>query len=500
MKSLWLSTSSPPQHATLGGDLSAEVIVLGGGIAGLTTAYLLQRRGLKVALLEARQIARGVTGNTTAKVTSNHTLTYRRLSQRHGLEIARKYGQANQAAVDLIRKLVKEHNIECNLTDASAFTISRDEQHADEIAKEIEVAGKIGLPARSAHVNELPFKVHAAMEFTGQFHFHPVKYLAGLCELFLAAGGRVFEHSPAVVVEHGATVTVQTAQGTARATNVVVATHQPCSLDGWYFARMRQKRSFAIALRLEGSVPRGMYISVGGEFVTMRPTIENGSELLIFGGESHQPGQEPYTVQRLAQLEQRARKLFPVAEVRYRWATHDNVTGDGLPFIGQMRRQNRNVFVATGFAGWGMSNGTASGMILADLVTGEANPHAEAFDPLRGQMQSRVSGLVRDMVVGSRALLGAFRSTDKPKSVEQLAPGGGAIFSDGLDRIAVHRDDEGALYSVGAVCTHLQCIVRWNNAERTWDCPCHGSRFDVDGGVLHGPAVEPLACVEPPAE
>lgn len=497
MTSLWIATAPhSPRHERLAGDVTADAVVLGAGIAGLTTAYLLQRRGVDTVVLEAREVARGVTGHTTAKVTSLHELTYRDLDRRHGRETARHYGAANQAAVEFVRQLVSEHGIECDLTDASAFTVSRDAGHADDVAEEVEVARSIGLPARAAKVDELPFDVHAAVEFAGQFHFHPLAYLTELSRLFVEAGGRVFERSAALAVEESRPSVVRTSEGRVTADHVVVATHQPFMLDGWYFARLRQKRSFAMALEVDGVVPRGMHISVGGEFVTLRPAVVDGTELLIFGGEKHSPGQEPDTRARLRRLEERARSMFRVRSVRHWWATHDNVTGDGLPFIGRLKSRHEHVYVATGFAGWGMSNGTASAMILADLVTGTANPHASVFDPQRTQVGATLKGCVRDIVDTSRTLLGGFDADDAPDDIERISRGGGAIVSHGTERLAVHRDDDGDVHAVDAVCTHLQCTVRWNDAERSWDCACHGSRFDVDGEVLHGPATRPLPRVD----
>jgi nitrite reductase/ring-hydroxylating ferredoxin subunit len=255
-----------------------------------------------------------------------------------------------------------------------------------------------------------------------------------------------------------------------------------------------------MALRLNGPVPRGMYISASRSFISCRPAKLDGRDVLIFGGEPHAPGQEPESAERLARLERRARALFDVEEVLHRWSTHDNVTMDRLPYVGRLHRAHPNVWVATGFAGWGMTNGTAAGMILADLIGGRFNAWARAYDPLRPQTGARVCGLIRDVVVGTRDLLGAW-STNGASDASAIPRGGSAIVRRGVDRVAVHRDERGALHAVSAVCTHEQCIVRWNDAERSWDCPCHGSRFDVDGEVLHGPAVralEPVRLVEEP--
>jgi Rieske Fe-S protein len=276
----------------------------------------------------------------------------------------------------------------------------------------------------------------------------------------------------------------------------VLATHQPFPVQGFYFARMTLKRSYAVALRLDGPVPKGMYISTDANFRSMRPQPVAGGELLILGGEPHKPGQGGDTVAMVRRIEAWARERFPVRSLEYRWATQDNVTPDRLPYVGRLAPGTKHVFVATGFGGWGMTNGTAAGMLLADLVLGRENPWRELFDPTRGFVSSSVVGLARDALVGVKDLMGGYGPKVAVKELRSVPRGEGRVVDRGLEKVAAYRDDGGTLHCVSAVCTHLQCVVRWNGADRSWDCPCHGSRFDVEGRVVQGPALTDLPRVD----
>jgi nitrite reductase/ring-hydroxylating ferredoxin subunit len=277
---------------------------------------------------------------------------------------------------------------------------------------------------------------------------------------------------------------------------VIVATHQPFGLKGLYFSRMTLKRSYALALDVEGPLPPGLYISADANFHSLRPQPTANGERLIVGGEPHRPGQAGDTAALVTRLEAWARERFRVRSVEYRWATQDNVTSDGLPYVGPIVPGARRVFVATGFGGWGMTNATAGALLLADLVRGRANPWQEIYDPGRGFVRSTVAGLARDAVVGVKDLVGGYGPDVFAAGASAVPRGEGRLVDHGTEKVAVFCDDEGTLHAVSAVCTHLQCLVRWNAADRSWDCPCHGSRFAVTGEVLQGPALAALPPVE----
>jgi Rieske Fe-S protein len=271
---------------------------------------------------------------------------------------------------------------------------------------------------------------------------------------------------------------------------VSLATHQPFPLDGRYYARMSLKRSYVLGMFLRGPVPKGMYIAAEPAFHSMRRQPMGDRDLLFVGGEPHAPGQAGDTRALVKRLESWARERFDVQSIEYRWATHDNVTEDGLPYVGRLTSDAKRVYVATGFSGWGMTNGTAAGILLADMVLERKNPWQSLYDPSRTGLVAMAAAVAKDAVKEAKDVL-----EDDPAAVHhggQLAPGEARVESWGFDKYASYRDPSGRLFTVSAVCTHLGCVVRWNPAETSWDCPCHGSRFDLEGRVLHGPATRPL--------
>jgi glycine/D-amino acid oxidase-like deaminating enzyme/nitrite reductase/ring-hydroxylating ferredoxin subunit len=494
-ESIWIATTPSTDHPALEGDRSVDVAVVGGGIAGFTSAYLLKRAGLRVAVVEARRIVEGATGNTTAKVTSQHNLVYEDLIRRHGESAARTYGEANQTALAWMRRFVTENAVECDWTPADAFVYSEHAKDRGRMEREAASATRLGLPADLELPKDLPFPVAAAVRFRDQARFHPRKYVLALATAVHGGGSEVFERSPATAIEEGRPCRVRTERGTVSAEHVIVATHQPFPLRGLFFARMWLKRSYALAVRLRGAVPQHMYISVDSDFRSMRAQPYEGGECLVVGGGPHRPGQAVGDTSKLVRgVEEWARKRLDVESIEYRWATQDNVTPDRLPYVGRLGRRSR-VYVATGFGGWGMTNGTVAGLLLSDLVRDVENAWERVYDPSRAAMSSTVSGLARDAAVGVRDLTGRYDREDRVDDVATIAPGEARIVQKGVEPVAAYRDEAGALHAVSAVCTHLQCIVRWNDAERSWDCPCHGSRFDFEGRVVQGPAVADLSRV-----
>ena len=481
--SLWLATTPATSYPPLEGDREYDVVVVGGGIVGVTTALLLKEGGARVALVEARRIVAGTTGNTTAKLTSLHGLKYRRLVKRHGEAKARLYLEANEAAIAHVRRRVADRGIACDLVTADAFTYTEDEALVPEVEDEARTLEKLGVEADVTTDTGLPFPVRAAVRRREQAHFHPRKYLLELARAIGGGGCDVFEETPCLTAKEGR---VETERGALRAKHVVLATHQPFPLDGRYYARMSFKRSHALAVRVRGAAPRGMYIAAESDFHSMRPQ----AEFLIVGGEPHLVGQGGDTRARVKRLEAWARERFDVESIAHRWATHDGVTEDELPYVGRLAGDSKDVWTATGFGGWGMTNGTAAALLLSDLVLGRENPWKDLYDPSRTGAVAMVAAVAKDAVHEAKDVLAVDPATTDHGG--NLAPGEARVESWGFDKYASYRDPSGRLFTVSAVCTHLGCIVRWNPAETSWDCPCHGSRFDPTGRVLHGPATRPL--------
>jgi glycine/D-amino acid oxidase-like deaminating enzyme/nitrite reductase/ring-hydroxylating ferredoxin subunit len=481
--SVWLDT---PQavRPRLERDLTADVCVVGAGIVGITTALLLHEAGLRVVVLEAGQVGHGVTGHTTAKVSSQHGLVYGDLRARHGLEAARAYGAFNEAALGWMADRIAADGIDCDFRRRPAYAYAVHDRAA--VEREAEAAVAAGLPAVLAEPDEvpLPYPVAGAVRFAHQAEFHPQRYLLALA----ARLPEVYERTSAVQVGEA----VLTAGGRVVAEHTIVATHIPFPDRSLGWARLTPTRSYAILCSIAGAPPEGMFISADGPTRSVRAVPVGGEEGLLVGGESHHVGEGGDTEAHYAALEAFAREHWDVQGVDHRWSSQDNVSADGLPLVGPMTPWEPRVLMATGFAKWGMTNGTGAAHLLADLVLGREHPQAGLLDPNRLNLRAAAGTLV-----GENARTGAHFLADRVRHpgrrpLEDLAPGEGDIVRHDGERVAGYRHADGTLVAVSPACSHLGCSVVFNRAETSWDCPCHGSRFAVDGSVLQGPAVHRL--------
>ena len=493
-RSYWSKSASGTAYPALETDRSCDVAVLGGGIVGVTAALELAKAGAEVVLLEARRVGSGASGYNTGKVSSLNGLIYQQLLKRFGTATASDYGLANEAGLGWVAANVERFGIDCDFRRKPNFTYTESEHGRETIVAESEALRAAGQRAELVEeVDELPFSVTVAVRLADQAEFHPLRYLHGIAAAAAEAGCGIFEHSRVVRVAEGDPCRIETEGGsTLTADRVLVATHLPILDRGLYFARTHPERSYVVAARLNGAVPQGMYLSDESPSHSLRalPTAEG--ELLMVGGESHKTGQSDAR-ERYAALEEWTRERFDVASIEHRWATQDYIPVDKLPFVGPLWPRGERLLTATGLQKWGLAMGTAAGVALTDRALGRASVAwadsfpTSRFDPRHGA----VSFLKENADDGARFFFG--RLTGRRRSAPDLAPGEGAVVGEGLGQQAAYRDDDGELHRLSARCTHLGCIVSFNAAERTWDCPCHGSRFDArDGGVLEGPAVHPL--------
>jgi glycine/D-amino acid oxidase-like deaminating enzyme/nitrite reductase/ring-hydroxylating ferredoxin subunit len=494
-ESYWIASTPGTDYAPAPDELTVDVAVLGGGIAGLNAAAALKARGRTVAVIEAARILEGVTGNTTAKVTASHGLLYGHLVDTFGEERARLYAEAQQAAIEHIARTAEERTIDCDLVRTDSFLYSEDPEETERLQAEVEAARSVGLPVTYAKDTPLPYDVAGAIRYADQARFHPRKYLLALAQSIPGDGSVILEQTRALDVDEDDPCVVTTDRGVVRARDVVVATHIPFLDRGLYFARQFPMRDYVVAARLpEAKAFDGMFLSTEQPTHSVRVTEDGDGLLLIVGGEGHTTGRADDTAERYERLEQWTRERFGVTEFTHRWSTQDYTSTDRVPFIGQFRMGARHLWVATAFGAWGMTNGVVSGLLLADLVTGVENEWAPVFDPRRVTPSvTKLKTFVKENAAVAKELVGGYLGPGDVDSVDELEPGEAAVIRTGVTKVAAYRDGDGTVHAISAHCTHLGCIVGWNAAETSWDCPCHGSRFSVDGAVLQGPAVKDLA-------
>ncbi|HTE59299.1 MAG TPA: FAD-dependent oxidoreductase [Solirubrobacteraceae bacterium] len=488
--SIWMDTAPHTTYPPLDATLDVDVCVVGGGILGLLTAELLKRAGRTVALLEAGRVATGVTGYTTAKATVLHGLVYDQVRSRFGEEGARHYAEANAAGLDLIADRVAE-GIECDFRRRPAFTYAQDESDLDSLRKEVDAARAAGLDAELVGDVDLPWDVAGAVRLGDQAELHPRLFLLTVADALHGDGSHVFERTRVTGVDDGDACRVRTEAGAElTAGAVVIATHYPTLDRGLFFARLAAERSYAIGIRARGHTPQGMFLSTESPSHSVRATPYDGGELVIVGGESHRTGTSD-PVARYAALETWARERFDVESVEYRWSAQDAMPADGIPYVGKLSPLARRLWTASGFKKWGITNGAAAAIMLSDAILERENPWAATFDANRFKLAATPKLLREQISIGAHFFGGRLAPPDV-RSLEQLAPGEGGIVKVDGDRVAAFRDDDGVVHAVSPICTHLYCQVKFNPAERSWDCPCHGSRFATDGTVIEGPAVNPL--------
>lgn len=494
-QSYWLESTPSTDYPPLTQDISTEVAVLGGGLVGISTAWQLKQAGMKVVLIEADRICQGVSGHTTAKITSLHSLTYATLLKDFGLELAQQYADANETAIKTMKNMVQSMGIACDFQEKSAYVYTCVDNFIAQIEDEAKAVAQLGLPGALDQEPGLPFAVKAAIRFDGQGQFHPRKFALALANAIPGAGCEIYENTPVTGVEEGPTKVISTGRGPkVRAQKVVLATHFPIhDGGGLYFTRMYAERSYILGVRTQSPLPAGMYITAEQPGRSLRTVPTPEGEMLLVGGEHHRTGVgKEWRHYQL--LEEFSRANFTVSSIPYRWSAQDYTTADGIPYIGFLKKGKQDILVATGFKKWGVTTSVAAALILGDLLVKGSSPWQDVFSPLRGASLKSVGSLAKMNVEVAKELVSGKIA---PSSQRELAPGEAKVLSKKGSKIGLYLDDEGLLHKVDLTCTHLGCELQWNSAEKTWDCPCHGSRFSPDGAIVSGPALKPL---NPPSE
>lgn len=497
-ESYWIASSSTPNYPKLEENISVDVAIIGGGITGITSGYLLTKEGLRVAIVDADRILKGTTGHTTAKITSQHDLMYDKMIQQIGVEKSKQYAESNEKAIQVISKIIEEKNIDCDFSLQNAYIYTQSDVYIEDIKNEVKAALDLGIDAFYTDTLPLPFPIKGAIGFKNQAQFHPLKFLSSLVEDITQGGSSIFENTKAVDIEeledHQYSVLMENGNNIT-ASKVIIATHYPFSnIKGLYFSRIYQERSYIVALKAKSKFPEGMYINAEEPGRSLRSQPFGDSELILVGGEGHKTGYGKDMDSHYKNLIDFANKTFDVEEILYRWSAQDCMTMDNIPFIGSISPKHPNVFVATGFKKWGMTSSTVSAMVLRDLIVKGESPWAEVYDPSRFINTGSIWTFIKENLgVAVSFITGKLFSGSLDSHLEK---GEGKIIDVDGQKVGAYKDEHGKLYFVNTTCTHLGCEVQWNNAEQTWDCPCHGSRFSPIGDVIEGPAFEPLERIE----
>ncbi|MFD2244675.1 FAD-dependent oxidoreductase [Pontibacter ruber] len=504
---VWVEGVTMPVTNPLRENITCDVCVVGAGMAGISTAYQLAKEGKRVVVVEAKKIAGGETQRTTAHLSNALDDRFSELIRLFGVDGALKAAQSHGRAIDRIEENIKDLTLDCDFTRVDGYLFANDKKEEDELLQELEALQKIGwLDVVLRKESPVPTLTSLpCLHFPNQAHFHVLKYLAGLSSAILENGGQIFTETKIERFETGPVITVISEDGhTISANHLVVATNTPVNDMVTMHTKQAPYRTYVVAAAVRsGEVPDALYWDMQDPYHYVRllkgkadgTEGDNGTDLLIVGGEDHKTGQDDHLNKHFEALETWMRVKFPMAgEVVYRWSGQVYEPVDSLGFIGRNPGDADNVYIATGDSGHGMTHGTIASMLITDLIMGRPNAWEKLYDPARVSLKSSGEFLKENLNVAAQ--FKEYVTAGEVDDPMQLMPGTGAVMRKGMTKVAVYCDQDGVRHECSAICTHLGCVVSWNNVESSWDCPCHGSRFDPYGRVITGPAVKDLGPTE----
>jgi glycine/D-amino acid oxidase-like deaminating enzyme/nitrite reductase/ring-hydroxylating ferredoxin subunit len=473
-----------------------DVIIIGGGVTGISTAFLLQQAGKKCLLLEAADIGFGTTGGTTAHLNTLLDTPYTIIQKKFGKEDAKLVARAVQTAIGLIHHNVTHYKIDCGFSAANAFLFAKDEDQEKELADIIEATSDAGLDIEYSKEIPIPIPFKKAAKVRGQAKFHPLQYVYALADEFEKIGGVIIQNCRVIGIENNQSVVAETVKGIFEAKNVIYATHIPPGVNLLHL-RCTPYRSYAMALTLKNKkYPADLAYDMYDPYHYYRTQNVNGQDFLIVGGEDHKTGHGENTDQSFLKLESHIRKYFDVDEIHYKWSSQYFEPADGIPYIGHLPGQADNVFVATGYGGNGMTYSSVAALTLKEILLNEETKFSKLFDPNRLKPIAGFINFIKHNADVAKLFVEKWFDRDKLHQLAELTPGEGKVVVFNNSKVGIYKDDNGILYAVNPICKHLKCEVKWNMSERTWDCPCHGSRYSYDGKMLTGPTDEDLEAIQ----
>ena len=506
MKSYWIDSEKEKEgYKTLDKDIETDICIIGGGITGITTAYYLNRYKIRNVILEKDRICQKTSGHSTAKITSQHGLFYKYLIDSEGKEFAKGYYEANEKAIENIAKIIEEEKIDCNFKRQSAYVFTQKIEDVQKIKDEVTAVKSFGgianyIEAQDIEINKINkennnrIKALAAIEFPNQAMFNPYQYVTELAKNISQKSTQIYENSKVVDLEEAEKGYILTLENgtTVKAKYIVIATKYPIiNVPGMYFLKMYQSTSNVIVVDPKATLFEGMYINSEDPTISLRKVQEKDKDLLAIAGFDHKTGAKIDLQNGYPYLEKIAKSLYPNCEVKYRWNTEDCISLDKIPYIGEFSNTMPHVYVATGYNKWGITSSNIAANIIVDKIIGKENLYAEIFratrlEPIKNHKE--VGNILKE-IIHSLVL----NKLDMPKETEnQIENGQGGIVEINGEKVGVYKDSQGEIFRVKPICQHLGCELSWNNLDKTWDCPCHGSRYTYKGELIYGPSVKNL--------
>lgn len=542
MKSYWIdSVKENIEYKKLEENIKTDICIIGGGLTGVTTAYNLSKYKIKTVLIDKGKIGMQTSGNSTAKITSQHGLIYKYLIDSKGRDFARKYYEVNEEAIKNIKNIIDSENIDCEFEYQPSYVFTQKIQDVEKIKDEVEAVNSFGGNAKLVEAHDipinkivgeefvekgneklkisgdniekenlnlerdiikermkqiLPIKAMTGIKFENQAQYNPYKFITALTKICHDSGVQIYENTKAIDVdteENDEYYVVTLDNGCKIKTKyLVVATKYPIfNIPGFYFMKMYQSTSYAIAMRTKQRLFEGMYINSEEPTISLRTAKYGDEYLLIVVGFDHKTGAEIDLSNSYKYLEEIAKNLYPDGKIKYRWNTEDCITLDKIPYIGEYSKMWENAFVATGFNKWGVTTSNIAARIITDKILGEKNEYAEIFKSTRLEPVKNIKEVTNMVKESVNSLV--FKKLEIPQEeANQIQEGEGKIVEVNGQKIGIYKDKNGQIYKINPVCKHLGCELSWNNLDKTWDCPCHGSRYDYMGNLIYGPSVKDL--------